>query len=48
MMSLFSTHPPLNDRIAKLRGFQPPKDVSGHGGNMDLDQGKAFWDRLSR
>jgi heat shock protein HtpX len=48
MMSLFSTHPPLNDRIARLRGFQAPKDASGHGGGMDLDQGKAFWDRLSR
>ena len=48
MMSLFSTHPPLNDRIAKLRGFQAPKDVSGSGSGMDLDQGKAFWDRLSR
>jgi heat shock protein HtpX len=48
MMSLFSTHPPLTDRIARLRGFQAPKDASGHGGGMDLDQGKAFWDRLSR
>ena len=48
MMSLFSTHPPLNDRIAKLRGFQAPKDDSGHGGGMNLDRGKAFWDRLSR
>ncbi len=48
MMSLFSTHPPLNDRIARLRGFQAPKDASGHGGGMDLDQGKALWDRLSR
>jgi heat shock protein HtpX len=48
MMRLFSTHPPLNDRIAKLRGFQTPKDSSGHGKGMDLDQGKAFWDRLSR
>jgi len=48
MMSLFSTHPPLNDRIARLRGFQTPKGPSGHGGGMDLEQGKAFWDRLSR
>jgi heat shock protein HtpX len=48
MMSLFSTHPPLNDRIARLRGFQAPKDASGLGGGMDLDQGKAFWDRLSK
>jgi heat shock protein HtpX len=48
MMSLFSTHPPLNDRIARLRGFQAPKNASGQGGGMNLDQGKAFWDRLSR
>jgi heat shock protein HtpX len=48
MTRLFSTHPPLNDRIARLRGFQTPKASSSHGGSMDLDQGKAFWDRLSR
>ncbi|MFZ0484292.1 MAG: zinc metalloprotease HtpX [Desulfobacterales bacterium] len=48
MTRLFSTHPPLNERIARLRGFQTPKASSGHGGGMDLDQGKAFWDRLSR
>ena len=48
MMSLFSTHPPLNDRIARLRGYQAPKDASGPSGGMNLDQGKAFWDRLSR
>jgi len=48
MTRLFSTHPPLNDRIARLRGFQAPKAPSGHSGGMDLDQGKAFWDRLSR
>ncbi|MFO7555734.1 MAG: zinc metalloprotease HtpX [Desulfobacterales bacterium] len=46
LMSLFSTHPPLNDRIAKLRGFKTPADISG-GSGMDLDKGKAFWDRLS-
>jgi len=47
LMSLFSTHPPLNDRIAKLRGFKTPANVSGRGGGKDLDEGKAFWDRLS-
>jgi heat shock protein HtpX len=48
MTRLFSTHPPLNDRIARLRGFQTPKASSSQSGGMDLDQGKAFWDRLSR
>jgi heat shock protein HtpX len=48
MMSLFSTHPPLEDRIARLRGTQPPERTSGRSGGMDPDEGKAFWDRLSR
>ncbi|MGA8180834.1 MAG: zinc metalloprotease HtpX [Desulfobacterales bacterium] len=47
MMSLFSTHPPLNDRIARLRGFQAPGDPPTRSDDMNLDQGKAFWDRLS-
>jgi heat shock protein HtpX len=47
MMSLFSTHPPLNDRIARLRGFQAPGNTPRRGEGMNLDQGKAFWDRLS-
>jgi heat shock protein HtpX len=47
MMSLFSTHPPLNDRIARLRGFHAPGDPPTHNDDMNLDQGRAFWDRLS-
>jgi heat shock protein HtpX len=47
MMSLFSTHPPLNERIARLRGIQTPKSPSGYDRGMDPDRGKAFWDRLS-
>jgi heat shock protein HtpX len=47
MMSLFSTHPPLKDRIARLRGFQAPGNTSSRSDGPNLDQGKAFWDRLS-
>mgnify|MGYP001819193256 FL=1 len=47
MMRFFSTHPPLEDRIARLRGTQPPDRTSVSGGGMDPDKGKAFWDRLS-
>ena len=47
MMRLFSTHPPLEDRIARLRGTQTPDKTSGYGGGMDPDKGRAFWDRLS-
>lgn len=51
MMSLFSTHPPLNDRIARLRGIKESGDTTptrpSRGNGMNLDQGKSFWDRLS-
>jgi len=55
MMSLFSTHPPLEERIAKLRGIQPVKNVSDHHGesrpdkgmNKGRNQGRQFWNRLS-
>ena len=47
--SLFSTHPPLGERIARLRGEGRPLS-----GNSDFKadamkaEAKAFWDRLSR
>lgn len=49
LMSLFSTHPPLEERIARLRGqrfntIQTPPD-SGRPDRQD--QARAMWDRLS-
>jgi heat shock protein HtpX len=51
LMSLFSTHPPLSDRIARLRGFSPSTGpippAAPSSGNL-RDQGRAFWDDLSK
>jgi heat shock protein HtpX len=50
MMSLFSTHPPLEERIARLRGGTArtgrPSEAEP-AENRRQEQGKAFWDRLS-
>jgi heat shock protein HtpX len=47
MMNLFSTHPPLEERIARLRGYRPEKRDSGSGGTGRQEKAKAMWDRLS-
>jgi heat shock protein HtpX len=52
LMRLFSTHPPLEDRIARLRGFRPPSNRTPEspqapGGGRD-DAARAFWDQLRR
>ncbi|MDH3885628.1 MAG: M48 family metalloprotease, partial [Desulfobacterales bacterium] len=48
LMSLFSTHPPLEERIARLRGYPGQKGrVAKSGEDHRLAEGKAFWDRLS-
>jgi heat shock protein HtpX len=51
LMNLFSTHPPLAERIARLRG----QTISGHGieasdndTHRQEENARAMWDRLSR
>ncbi|MBT8339046.1 MAG: M48 family metalloprotease, partial [Desulfatitalea sp.] len=50
LSSLFSTHPPLEQRVARLRGVRtPPPPPQGTNGARRPDaraQGKAFWDNL--
>ncbi|MCP4747473.1 MAG: zinc metalloprotease HtpX [Desulfobacteraceae bacterium] len=47
LKSLFSTHPPLEDRISRLRGRKPPRPPAQGGQDQRMEQGKAFWDNLS-
>ena len=54
MANLFSTHPPLEDRIARLRGgsvYTPPGDtlpLDDTGESRGEQQARAMWDRLSK
>ena len=48
LMSLFSTHPPLEKRIARLRGNPPQTGRALESGeDRRQAQAKAMWDRLS-
>jgi heat shock protein HtpX len=54
LMNLFSTHPPLEERIARLRGQRPaaptppaPPAPPGSGRTQPSDRGRDFWDNLS-
>ena len=48
LMGLFSTHPPLEERIARLRGTRPsqPSRQAPEGKGRDA-QARAMWDKLS-
>ena len=48
LMSLFSTHPPLEERIARLRGYPAETDqISNSGEDQREAKARALWDRLS-
>ena len=48
LMSLFSTHPPLEERIARLRGYSaPPSPEAKSVEDSREARARAMWDRLS-
>jgi heat shock protein HtpX len=47
LMSLFSTHPPLEERIARLRGLKPAR-IDDQGEGDGLKQAEDAWRNLSR
>ncbi len=47
LTNLFSTHPPLEERIARLRGNRPGKPDVESGMDRSAANAKAMWDRLS-
>mgnify|MGYP000674048316 CR=1 FL=1 len=49
LKNLFSTHPPIEERVSRLRGTPPsasPPPPSEQQSDP-LDSGRAFWDRMS-
>jgi heat shock protein HtpX len=50
LMKFFSTHPPIEERVARLRGtkaIRPTDDSTPPSGNSMTDQGRNFWNNLS-
>ncbi|MDP3284794.1 MAG: protease HtpX, partial [Desulfobacterales bacterium] len=48
LMSLFSTHPPLEERISRLGGVRIEEKNDDSGINRGEQEAKSFWDGLSR
>ena len=51
LQRLFATHPPVAERIARLRGTRVPDgpaapSTRAFGGSSRQDAGKAFWDKM--
>lgn len=51
MANLFSTHPPLQERIARLSGQRPSSpqgpDRQDSGRDRGMDSARGFWERMS-
>jgi len=47
MMNLFSTHPPLEERIARLRGGRPALPIEERDEDMGKKAAEAMWRHLS-
>ncbi|MGB7921114.1 MAG: zinc metalloprotease HtpX [Desulfobacterales bacterium] len=48
LMHLFSTHPPLEERIARLRGTSAGTPAASHRKGTARDGARSFWDQLSK
>jgi len=48
LMQLFSTHPPLEERIARLRGTSASAPAASHRKKTAQDGARSFWDHLSK
>lgn len=48
LMSLFSTHPPLEDRIIRLTGVRTENKEGGSEAGRSEQDARAFWDNLDR
>jgi len=48
LMRLFSTHPPLEERIARLRGTSTKTPAASHRKETARDGARSFWDHLSK
>ncbi|WP_419661226.1 HtpX: protease HtpX homolg [Desulfosarcina variabilis str. Montpellier] len=51
LQNLFSTHPPMEERISRLRGVRPPSNPASPpppppGGGRQQTSGEDFWDRM--